>query len=848
MDAKERLYGLIDEGYALVFPTEESARAFSVSYVRDRRKGLLAGSAIAFDTFQGMFYGESEGRREADDIDITVFSHYAAARLSGSFTYFSSASYPEVKERMSTFMKSMLASIDEVMASPVRRKEAHHDAAIILGQYRRYLDALSLSDRRLGQMRMPALGRRYALLMPKAFPKERRLASFIAGQDGIAIIDDLPSAEPVLESYANEKSELRSMFIRIRELAGKGVDLADIIISSPSLDRVRPYLEKEAYLHSIRLAFVSGSSPLESPAGSFLSSLRDIYQSHYQIDALKSLFLNPAMPFRHPEALRAFIGRAIADSIAYASGRPADDRYARIEDDAYPEAGRSYRAFRRDLDRLMAETRPRKAVEHLHTLMSHLLKDEQFSEDENDRDMYSFAMDALSSFAAAAERAAEAGFPVSRPIFPAFISYLEGIKYVPRKKAGGVRVYPFGQDAAIPVRFRFIIGLNENDAARVVKDAPCLSDYEVEDRPEDDITAEVLKAYGAMTGELHLSASQETYSGSVLPLMKLARRQASSPRDDLWRFEGYLPCSMIFPLQKEGYSAASASSFRRRPYDEDVARGAAGKPLAGQLRMSFSKVDKYRRCPFAYAMEYGFGLDADRAFVIGPVDHLEIGSRLHSVFEAFYEEGGQDPDERIPAIFDEVMALWQDGKILEGDGTIRSMRPSASRPSAIQVISLRRKYVPNMVRLAVMMNSETDTISGGTERKFVQEAEGHGYILEGKADRIASSPSGGLVIYDYKKGSAFSSADLGDKSLQFYIYRFLAERELHRHVERAAFVTIADCRISDADLSLGDDGMLSVLDEAADGMRNGRWIAIPDDGRCGRCGFRTICRRRFSVQ
>ena len=120
--------------------------------------------------------------------------------------------------------------------------------------------------------------------------------------------------------------------------------------------------------------------------------------------------------------------------------------------------------------------------------------------------------------------------------------------------------------------------------------------------------------------------------------------------------------------------------------------------------------------------------------------------------------------------------------------------------------------------------------------------------LDRISDRIASSPSGGLVIYDYKKGSAFSSADLGDKSLQFYIYRFLAERELHRHVERAAFVTIADCRISDADLSLGDDGMLSVLDEAADGMRNGRWIAIPDDGRCGRCGFRTICRRRFSVQ
>ena len=37
----EDLYRMVDQNLILVFPTEESARAFSVSYVLERKKGIL---------------------------------------------------------------------------------------------------------------------------------------------------------------------------------------------------------------------------------------------------------------------------------------------------------------------------------------------------------------------------------------------------------------------------------------------------------------------------------------------------------------------------------------------------------------------------------------------------------------------------------------------------------------------------------------------------------------------------------------------------------------------------------------------------------------------------------------
>ena len=82
----EDLYRMVDQNLILVFPTEESARAFSVSYVLEREKGILASSVIAFDRFAEQFYHDG-GTAEASDADKLIFASYASSRLGDKLRY-----------------------------------------------------------------------------------------------------------------------------------------------------------------------------------------------------------------------------------------------------------------------------------------------------------------------------------------------------------------------------------------------------------------------------------------------------------------------------------------------------------------------------------------------------------------------------------------------------------------------------------------------------------------------------------------------------------------------------------------------------------------------------------------
>ena len=124
MRGYDDLLRLLDEGAALVFPTEESARAFSSDYVLRTGKGLLASSCMAFDRFAARFYREAEGTREADDAARYMFSCYASRALSGRLGYFAPESYPEMQNRLPSFFRSILPLLDEAAALPKKSREA----------------------------------------------------------------------------------------------------------------------------------------------------------------------------------------------------------------------------------------------------------------------------------------------------------------------------------------------------------------------------------------------------------------------------------------------------------------------------------------------------------------------------------------------------------------------------------------------------------------------------------------------------------------------------------------------------------------------------------------------------
>ena len=840
----EDLYRMVDQNLILVFPTEESARAFSVSYVLERKKGILASSVIAFDRFAEQFYHDG-GTAEASDADKLIFASYASSRMGDKLRYFASPDHPELRSRLSGTIGRMLGSIAEAGKVSIRNSDAVHDILLIDSCYRSFLDESSLSDRTFSDFDIHDTGRSYALVMPSAFPKEWKLAEALSGVPGIIMADDFPPVSGRLSLYHTEKEELRALFIAIRKLLDDGVPFSDIIITASDPERLAPYLEEESFLHDIPLRFVSGSSPLDSSSGKFFSMLRDIYDTSYSLNALKALLLDPSMPFSSPDTLRHFIYRAVEDAITSAPDIRSD-RYMKIPEEA---GGRIYAGFRKLLDSLMAEKRPGKIVPLVHAISSLLFVPEEFSLRDEDAEVYSFAMNELSLFLSRVEAAENAGFRLDVPLFPLFIEYLGNRRYVPKTKKDGIRVYPFGQDAAIPVKYRFMIALNEEECGRTVRDASFLSDYELsEKREEREITEDILRAYQAMSGTLTLSASSETYSGTMLPLMILDRDDAVLPVEDPWRSECRMPSGMIYPLQRDGYMNAVYASLDERDYADDVTYSGKGLRLGKPLRLSFSSADSYEHCPYMHALQYRFSLSDLRPYTPETMDHLEIGSRLHSVMERFYKEGGRLPESRIPVLFDEEMALWKDGKRFE-DGEIREMRKSSTRPSGILISYLRSMYLDNLIEAAVRMNGISSPIPGfGLEEKLQREFPELGFSIYGIIDRIAVDEDGKGILFDYKKGRRFSASDRERKGLQFYIYRLLAETGSPVYPERAFFVTLRDCAFSEVSLDDGDGDILHRLSADAEGIKNGRWEAISSDENCQGCLYRGICRRRFSIR
>ena len=840
----EDLYRMVDQDLILVFPTEESARAFSVSYVLSRKKGILASSVIAFDAFASLFYHDGN-TEEVSDADKLIFASYASSTYGESLGYFSSPDYPELRSRLPATIERMLGSIPEARRVSLRNRDALSDILLLEESYRSFLESSGLHDTAFSDPEAYDPERRYLIVMPSAFPKERKLVSALAGLHNIAIADDFPPVSGKLSCFSTEKEELRSLFLSIRKLLDDGVPFSDIIITASDPVRLAPYLREESFLHDIPLRFVSGESPLSSSSGKFFSLLRDVYETSYSLNALKALFLDSSMPFSEPDTLRHFIYRAVEDSITTAPD-PRNDRYMKIPEEL---GGRIYSGFRKLLDSLMTEKRADRIVPLLHALSSHLFISDEFSADEDDRDVYSFAMNELAIFLDRVKAAGESGFRLDEPLFPLFAEYLGKRQYVPRRKKEGIRVYPFGQDAAIPVQHRFIIALNEEECGRTVKDASFLSDYELsEERDEKEITEDILRAYSAMTEDLHMSASSETYGGTMLPLMALDREISSLSPADPWRYECRKEFPAIYPLQKEGYLNAVYASLNTRSYDDDVTYSGKGLELGHPLSLSFSSADSYEHCPYMHALQYRFSLADLRLYAPETMDHLEIGSRLHSVMERFYKEGGRSPESRIPELFDEEMELWKDGKRID-DGEIKEMRKSSTRPSGILISYLRSMYLDNLINAAIRMNGMSSPIPGfGLEEKLRRDFPELGFSIYGIIDRIAEDADGKGILFDYKKGRRFSSSDRERKGLQFYIYRLLAETGSPVYPERAFFITLRDCAFSEVSLDADDGMILKRLSSDAEGIKNGFWKAVSSDENCQGCQYRGICRRRFSIR
>ena len=251
-----------------------------------------------------------------------------------------------------------------------------------------------------------------------------------------------------------------------------------------------------------------------------------------------------------------------------------------------------------------------------------------------------------------------------------------------------------------------------------------------------------------------------------------------------------------------------------------------------------------------HAMQYAFSLRNLPSYEPVDLDHLEIGSRLHSILERCFRIGAAPED--ISGLFDEEMQLWSDGRRFSHDGSIEDMPSSATRPTVFLISYLRARYLPRLKSVVERMFAQSVPLEGGSglECALSMEFADEGFSLDGRVDRIAASPDGSsLLIYDYKKGRRMGR-EKAEKSYQFHIYRLLIEAsgEFDLPVSKAFFVSLLDGVFSESSEAPDRKTLIEALSAAAHGIADGDWHANPSSENCSGCAYRGICRRRFSVR
>lgn len=828
------------DGKTLIMPTEESARAILTDYVQsaEGKAFVRKSQAIAYDRFRESLFPEKRNLVPADRITRLLFASFIIRTRKQDLKYFiPSEEYPEIDEPMTSFIANLLPSLKE--AERLETDEnARHDIYLIKAEYDKFLEKCGMYERTFcddgGEI--PA-NMDYHVILSSTSPQEMLFMENM--KDKLSFDDPEDEELPPLMLYDNERQEIRNTFLQIRKLIDSGVDLSEIAITTAAYERLRPYLESESYLFSVPISMRRGLSPLSYPAGSFIRLLRTLHENKYRIEDLKVFFLNPSFPFRDPEAGRTFILESISRSIR--QQETGKDRYFTAEKGSM----KVYSDLQHYNYNINTTSDPDYMIREIKALMEKLFTPEQFSTVEEDERVLSFILREAANFSRTAKLLREHGYlREGTAVFPLFLKYLEKSIYVPQEKMEGVKIYPLGQSNALPMKYHFVMSLNEKEARATYEEASFLSDYEIRKlRKENDSTRALILGLNVMGENVVFSASNNTYEGYALALTEFSRSIVPEMLEDAYSEESeslrkHKLTGSLFELQKKSYEAARKASLEVPGWKNDMTRGLK-MDFPGfndrDHKYSLSQVDSYIKCPYSYALDYIYGMRKSQTFELEDFPSKEVGSRLHKVVEDYFNDPG-DARNKVPELLNAELDLWENRQRVERDGELKPMSPDVQQLTPPLRVNIFSKYLDGLIESIEYVES----LGGEVELEKKVEGMIAGLKFSGFIDCIVHE-SDGYRIIDFK--SSYIPTD----SLQLEVYRMLTE-EVEGRYKTSEYLALKRAEHKPKKDMLTPEELVETLKDLDERLRSGDFKAANTQDACEDCAYRGICRRRFYIQ
>ena len=276
-----------------------------------------------------------------------------------------------------------------------------------------------------------------------------------------------------------------------------------------------------------------------------------------------------------------------------------------------------------------------------------------------------------------------------------------------------------------------------------------------------------------------------------------------------------------------------------------VARAPVVRPapaMAGALRdrLSVSKVEALRDCPYRFFARVALGLGEAVELDLDP-EKRDQGRWLHAVLHAFHEERRDAPPRARAA---------DRGQL--GEAAARVLAAQAIDADAMLPFSAAfDRFAEQYVDWLHEREATGWTYATGEVARTIAPPELGSLRLEGRLDRIDRHRDGGVAVIDYKTGSADALRRKVREPLedtQLACYAALLTAEPHEPPPQAVYLVLDDRRppleVAHPDPARSAALLIEGLAADLDALRAGAPApALGEGPTCEHCEMRGLCRR-----
>ncbi|HEX6255050.1 MAG TPA: PD-(D/E)XK nuclease family protein [Euzebyales bacterium] len=253
----------------------------------------------------------------------------------------------------------------------------------------------------------------------------------------------------------------------------------------------------------------------------------------------------------------------------------------------------------------------------------------------------------------------------------------------------------------------------------------------------------------------------------------------------------------------------------------------AAEPLPGmpsppprdpEIRLSFSRVDTYERCPLLFRFRYVDKLPST------PSPDLSWGSAIHAALEVWWSQKLPTPPP-VEVLYRALYEHWEDTGFADMDRETKLVWYRHAR----DVLARHHERYAADYRPAV-----------ACEQWFELDL-GDGVAARGSIDHVARTASGGLGIVDWKTNRRARSRSEVASSLQLAIYTLAARELWGREPEWVALdFVVPGLRVTVDRAEIDVDAALERFREVARSIAAQDFDPSPSP-LCGWCDYRGVC-------